>query len=376
VPVRHRAPLSLTFDNLGEATALELGEWPARKPLGHHFSVTRALPRVLDLLQETGHRATFFVEGINTELYPDALAEIAQRGHEVAYHGWRHEPWADLDPDTERDLLQRGIEAFDGPLGFRPPGGDVTPHTAGLLGELGYAYVSAAAPVPGVVSFPFRWELVDAYYYLQRFGHEGPPSMLREAIERAHAGDIVVFHPFLTDPGERLELIRDVLTDLPPSTPLGERPRIVPWGEDDEPLLHGLLGDPAMMVHLGGPESPEKIAERQARYAKPDSKQFKIVVAGEGVGWVGYWERDDVYEIGWSVLPGHQGRGIARQATRQAIDRARPDGKDIHAYPGADNAASNALCRTLGFTLLEAREFEYPKGHFMLCNDWRLAAYE
>ena len=41
-----------------------------------------------------------------------------------------------------------------------------------------------------------------------------------------------------------------------------------------------------MMEHLGGPESREKIAERQAGYEQPDSKQFKIVDAatGEGVG--------------------------------------------------------------------------------------------
>ena len=29
--------------------------------------------------------------------------------------------------------------------------------------------------------------------------------------------------------------------------------RIEPWGEDDLPLLDRLLGDPAMMEHLGGP---------------------------------------------------------------------------------------------------------------------------
>jgi peptidoglycan/xylan/chitin deacetylase (PgdA/CDA1 family)/GNAT superfamily N-acetyltransferase len=372
VPVRHLPALSLTFDNLGEATALERGEWPAGEPLGRHSSVTRALPRVLALLDETGHRATFFVEGLNTELYPEALAEIAGRGHEIAYHGWRHEHWADVD--AEREILHRGIEAFGRPLGFRPPGGDVTPDTAALLKELGYAYVSADKPVPGIPSFPFRWELVDAYYYLPRFGHLQPPAKLREAIEHASAGEILVFHPFLADPGERLDLIRDVLRDLPPSRPLRERPHLEPWGEGDLELLHRLLGDPAMMVHLGGPESPEKIAERHAKYARPDSHQFKIVADGQGVGWVGYWERGEDYEIGWSVLPGFQGRGIAADAARQLMQLARD--RDIHAYPAVDNAPSNALCRKLGLTNLGPREFEYPPGTgtFMACNDWVLEA--
>jgi RimJ/RimL family protein N-acetyltransferase len=44
----------------------------------------------------------------------------------------------------------------------------------------------------------------------------------------------------------------------------------------------------------------------------------------------------------------------------------------MHAFPNVDNAPSNAICRKLGFELLEALEFEYPKGHFMTCNDWRL----
>ncbi len=135
-----------------------------------------------------------------------------------------------------------------------------------------------------------------------------------------------------------------------------------------------------MMEHLGGPESPEKIAKRQARYELPDSGQFKIVdeASGESVGWVGYWERtwrgEQVYEIGWSVIPAFQGRGIGGLATAQAIGMARAERKHrfLHAYPSVDNAPSNAICRKLGFTLLGPREFEYPPGHFMKCNDWRL----
>jgi RimJ/RimL family protein N-acetyltransferase len=163
---------------------------------------------------------------------------------------------------------------------------------------------------------------------------------------------------------------------------LSDRPgvRIEPWCEGDLPLLQACLGDPAMMEHLGGPESQAKIAERQAGYEQPDSKQFKIVdeATGKGVGWVGYWERewqrDEVYEIGWSVLPAFQGRGIAGSATLEAIEIARSERtrRFLHAFPSVDNAPSNAICRKLGFTLLGPCEFEYPKGSPMRCNDWRL----
>ena len=160
--------------------------------------------------------------------------------------------------------------------------------------------------------------------------------------------------------------------------------RLEPWGENDLPLLEHLLGDPAMTEHLGGPESHEKIVERQARYVKAESGLFKIVdeETSEGVGWVGYWDKtwreQEVYEVGWAVLPAFQGRGIAGRATAQAIDLARSERKHrfLHAFPSVDNAPSNAICRKLGFTLLGEYEFEYPKGSFMQCNDWRLDLFD
>jgi RimJ/RimL family protein N-acetyltransferase len=156
--------------------------------------------------------------------------------------------------------------------------------------------------------------------------------------------------------------------------------RIEPWGEDDGPLLAQLLGDPAMMTHLGGPETPEKIADRQRRYAKPDSGMFRIVdeETGRGIGQVGFWDKEwrgeTVCETGWLVIPEFQGRGVAAQATAQAIEAARTAGRHryMHAFPSVDNAPSNAICRRLGFTLLEALDFEYPPGNTLRCNDWRL----
>jgi RimJ/RimL family protein N-acetyltransferase len=156
--------------------------------------------------------------------------------------------------------------------------------------------------------------------------------------------------------------------------------RLEPWSPGNLPLLEKLLGDPAMMTHLGGPEPLEKIAKRQTRYEQ-DPRQLRIVdeATGEGIGWVGYWEREwrdmDVYEIGWSVLPGHQGRGVASQATRGALDAARAEGgrRYVHAYPSVDNGPSNGICRKVGFELLGPYEFEWPpeSGTMMRCNDWR-----
>ncbi|MGH7691436.1 MAG: GNAT family N-acetyltransferase [Candidatus Dormibacteria bacterium] len=158
--------------------------------------------------------------------------------------------------------------------------------------------------------------------------------------------------------------------------------RLIPWGVDDLPLLELLVGDPAMMAHLGGPEALSRIAERQRRYQTAGSRQFKILFGHrrEGVGWVGYWERswggEQVYEMGWAVVPAFQGRGIASKAAAQVVARARLERRRIaiHAFPAVENLASNAVCRRLGFTLVGQPALEYPIGNLMTCNDWRLAA--
>ncbi|GHO46478.1 GNAT family N-acetyltransferase [Ktedonospora formicarum] len=159
--------------------------------------------------------------------------------------------------------------------------------------------------------------------------------------------------------------------------------RIEPWGEGDLDILKKTLGDPAMTRFVGGPESDEQLIKRQAKFERiaeeGTGRMFKIidVATGEAAGSVGYWDSihngEEIYEAGWFVIPAFQGKGIAGAATALAIARAREDGKHrfLHAFPSVENPPSNALCRKLGFTLVEECEFEYPKGHFMQCNDWR-----
>src|SRR4051812_19884491 len=165
------ATVVLTFDNLGEASELEQGPWPAGRPTGAHPSVVDALPRLLELLDELGLRATFFVEAVNTRACPEAVRSIAAHGHEIGCHAWRHERWDGLDPAAERDVLQRSLAAFAElgieVCGFRPPGGGISAATGTLLRRAGVRWYSAGGAgaggdADGVVRLPFRWPLVDA----------------------------------------------------------------------------------------------------------------------------------------------------------------------------------------------------------------------
>ena len=157
---------------------------------------------------------------------------------------------------------------------------------------------------------------------------------------------------------------------------------IRPWSDSDLSLLERLMGDPAMTEHLGGPETPEKIRERHARYCQSSNSgknhMFVIVLEPEKIatGSIGYWEKEwqgqPVWETGWSILPEFQGYGIATRETALVVERARTEGKYrfLHAYPSIDNAPSNAICRKAGFIFQGEVNFEYPPGNIMRCNDW------
>lgn len=129
---------SWIFREMTSPTPLSRGEYGARV----------GLPRVLDLLDRYGIKASFFVPGHSADTWPHLVKEIAARGHELANHGYLHEVPNTLDPDTERAVIQRGNEAIERaagvrPRGFRSPSWDLSPHTLDILRDLGFLYDSS-----------------------------------------------------------------------------------------------------------------------------------------------------------------------------------------------------------------------------------------
>jgi RimJ/RimL family protein N-acetyltransferase len=159
---------------------------------------------------------------------------------------------------------------------------------------------------------------------------------------------------------------------------------LLPWSNDDLWAVERFLSDPEMMRHLGGPQSREQIVGQHERYldttASSKGQMFKIVLspATAAIGSIGYWDKtwreETVYETGWMILPEHQGHGFASRALTLLVERLRRGHvhQFLHAFPSVTNGPSNALCRKAGFTNLGECEFEYPAGHPLRCNDWRL----
>lgn len=147
-------------------------------------------------------------------------------------------------------------------------------------------------------------------------------------------------------------------------------------------LYEAIHCDPRMMEHLGGPLPKEGLAEKLERDAAATEADevwvLVIVVDGEAAGTVTMWSHEvngeELDEVGWMVLPGFQGRGVGKAAVRMALDRARSTHRwdVLHAFPPVSNPASNAMCRTLGFTLLGERTNRF-RDRELRVNHWRLS---
>lgn len=154
-----------------------------------------------------------------------------------------------------------------------------------------------------------------------------------------------------------------------------------PWSPDDLDLLRR-ANTHELMDQLGGPESDDQVIARHERYLRLQREgtahQFRIATPDhpEGVGIVGYWDREEngerMLEAGWSVEEAYRGQGIAPAAVVAMLDWARANGDTlpVHAYPRVDNPASNAVCRKAGFTLVREADVELTPGHVHRLNDW------
>jgi polysaccharide deacetylase family protein (PEP-CTERM system associated) len=201
--------------------------------------------RLLDRLAAADAAATFFVVGQIARTHPRLVRAIADRGHEVASHGWDHRRVHRMTPAEFREDVRRSRDALEQAsgrpvCGYRAPTFSVTRATGWaieVLGESGLLYDSSVFPVrhdrygvPGAPRTPFvacgRYadilELPPATLrvaglnlpvagggYFRLF----PPALMRAGLwqlrRTAPAVGMLYFHPWEFDPDQpRLPLGR------------------------------------------------------------------------------------------------------------------------------------------------------------------------
>lgn len=198
--------------------------------------------RVLDLLDEYSLKGTFFVLGWVAEHFPALIHAIADRGHEVACHGYAHTLIYTQDQAAFRQDLRRAkgvLEKIIGRpvLGYRAPSYSITARSLWALDILiqeGFIYDSSVFPVhhdnygiPGAERFPHVIERPDGCihefppttYAVEVFGRRLvapiagggylrllPARLVRHAMRQINTRErqpvVLYFHPWEIDPDQ------------------------------------------------------------------------------------------------------------------------------------------------------------------------------
>jgi peptidoglycan/xylan/chitin deacetylase (PgdA/CDA1 family) len=157
-------------------------------------------PAILAALDSADARATFFLDGRWAEANEGLVRSIAERGHELGNHGYRHPDWttlssAEIDADltaTERvaeRLTGRSVKPW-----ARPPYGAVDERVVAVLRDAGYHAVYRDAVDGG------HWP-----------GETTAATVRDRALRSAHDGGVIVFH---TNRAETPAALPEVIDDL------------------------------------------------------------------------------------------------------------------------------------------------------------------
>ena len=199
------------------------------------------VPRLLAVLEDCGVRSTFFVPGYTARRYPQTITAIAAAGHELAHHGYLHEPLAGKTPAEEAALLDQGLAALRDvagvtPAGYRAPFWEINWHTPALLADRGFLYDSSLmnSDVPyelktssgNIVELPITWTLDDwgQYCYVPEFSGNGmiadPAAVCGlwrddfEAMSAAGGLWILTNHPFLSGRPARARALHGLIQHI------------------------------------------------------------------------------------------------------------------------------------------------------------------
>lgn len=117
------------------------------------YVLNQGMPRLLDLYDRYGVKATFFFTGHIATLYPQVVKMAYERGHEVGSHGLTHEVSQAFDvltPDEQLSHLRQSKQILEDIIGaevisFRAPAARVDEKFPKIMKEAGFKVDSSVA---------------------------------------------------------------------------------------------------------------------------------------------------------------------------------------------------------------------------------------
>jgi len=160
---QHAFTLSIDWEDFGQLLGRDRsGVLTPSLPV----TIDRQTDIILEMLDDTGKKATFFILGMLANHRADLVKKIAAAGHEIALHGSHHINMRTLTRDQAyhdlRDAKNLVSDIIGGPVyGYRAPYFSVDEtnlYVLELLAELGLVYDSSIFPIKlkryGIANFP------------------------------------------------------------------------------------------------------------------------------------------------------------------------------------------------------------------------------
>ena len=160
----------------------------------------RLTPVILDILEEYGIKATFFMVGENVRYYPEAARAVVEAGHEIGNHTFSHRKFGRMNEQEMLDEIASCEDAISSvtetPVHFiRPPEGQMNDTMRRVVGTLDYRVI--------------LWD-VDT----RDWAHTPPAEICRHILDTVQAGDIILMHDFIGHDSPTPEALRMVLPEL------------------------------------------------------------------------------------------------------------------------------------------------------------------
>lgn len=126
--------------------------WDLNRPVSDRAVTNTNL--LLEILNDYPVKATFFVQGMIAEKFPDLIQRISSHGHEIASHGFSHRPVNKMSKDLFREEVIRSKKLLEditqkSVVGFRAPDFSIDSESFwafDVLRESGIRYDSSIFP--------------------------------------------------------------------------------------------------------------------------------------------------------------------------------------------------------------------------------------
>ena len=158
----------------------------------------RFTPQILEVLNEYGIKATFFVIGVNVQNYYESYEKIIESGCEIGNHTYSHANLNFVDSEKIRDeilLCADAIAGGDADRILRPPQGACNTEVKRIAEELDY-------------------DLVFWTIDTMDWAHTGTKEIIDTVLSNASDGDIILMHDYVSGKSHACEALRVIIPEL------------------------------------------------------------------------------------------------------------------------------------------------------------------